>query len=449
MPLIVDKLTTPPHSSVTVTSSPTSVQTYGLSLTRNFSWNLVGNVVYAGCQWGILVVLAKLTSPEMVGLFALGLAITAPIIMLSQLQLRGVQATDANDEYAFGHYLALRLLTTALALFIIIGVIWAGSYPSNTALVIFVVGLSKAFESISDVYYGLMQRYERMDRIAKSRLIKGPLSLAALWLLVYVTGDVLWGVIGLAAVWFFLLLAYDLKNAALTHSESSTIQGRPFVRKDEMRPDFEPRQLAHLAWLALPLGLVMALISLNTNIPRYFIEHNMGTAELGIFAALAYLVVAGNTLVSAMGQSVTPRLAKYYVAEDIDGYKHLLAIVVGIGILLGIAGVLASIFAGNRILTLLYKHEYAAYNNILIWLMIVAGVSYITSFLGYGMTAARCFMVQLPLFIAVVATTFGVSLWLIPQYALTGAALAMGVGVLVQLIGSCFVIARVLQKKKR
>ena len=31
-----------------------------LTLRMNFLWTLAGNVVYAACQWGILVVLAKL-----------------------------------------------------------------------------------------------------------------------------------------------------------------------------------------------------------------------------------------------------------------------------------------------------------------------------------------------------------------------------------------------------
>jgi O-antigen/teichoic acid export membrane protein len=117
------------------------------------------------------------------------------------------------------------------------------------------------------------------------------------------------------------------------------------------------------------------------------------------------------------------------------------------GILLSIAGVLVSVFAGYQLLGLLYRHEYAVYNNVLIWLMIVAGMCYITSFLGYGMTAARYFRVQLPLFMVVVAVTFGASLWLIPRFALTGAALAMGVGALAQLVGSCFVFVHILQKK--
>jgi hypothetical protein len=52
-----------------------------LSLTRNFSWTLVGTGLYAVCQWGMLVVLAKLCSTTMVGQFALAMAITAPMVV--------------------------------------------------------------------------------------------------------------------------------------------------------------------------------------------------------------------------------------------------------------------------------------------------------------------------------------------------------------------------------
>ena len=51
-------------------------QTKPLTLRRNFSWTFAGNAVYAACQWGMLVVLAKLGSPEMIGQFTLGLAVS-------------------------------------------------------------------------------------------------------------------------------------------------------------------------------------------------------------------------------------------------------------------------------------------------------------------------------------------------------------------------------------
>ena len=73
--------------------------TPGLSLRSNFAWILTGNVVYAACQWGAIVALAKLGSSFMIGQFSLGLAIATPVLMFTNLHLRAVQATDARRLY--------------------------------------------------------------------------------------------------------------------------------------------------------------------------------------------------------------------------------------------------------------------------------------------------------------------------------------------------------------
>ena len=66
------------------------------SLRSNVVWTLIGSLTYALCQWVMLSVLAKWGSPALVGEFALGLAVTAPVFMLTNLQLRAIQATDAR-----------------------------------------------------------------------------------------------------------------------------------------------------------------------------------------------------------------------------------------------------------------------------------------------------------------------------------------------------------------
>src|SRR5260370_16926899 len=58
------------------------------SLSVTFTWALAGNAVYSGGQWAMLALLAKLTRPEIVGQYALGLAIALPVIMLTTSQLR-------------------------------------------------------------------------------------------------------------------------------------------------------------------------------------------------------------------------------------------------------------------------------------------------------------------------------------------------------------------------
>src|SRR5258707_8606837 len=82
------------------------------SLSANFTWTFLGNTVHSVGQWAMLVLLAKLTQPELVGQYALGLAIVLPVLMSTNLQLRNVVATDLQEQIQFGYYLGFRLLST-------------------------------------------------------------------------------------------------------------------------------------------------------------------------------------------------------------------------------------------------------------------------------------------------------------------------------------------------
>ena len=429
-----------------------------LTLRRNFSWTFTGHLVYAASQWGMLVLLAKLGSPEMVGQFTLGLAVTAPVIMFTNLQLRQIQATDAKGEYVFSDYLGLRLIATALGFLIIAGITLKAGYRWETSLVILAIALAKAFEAISDVFYGLIQQHERMDRIAIALMIKGPLSLLLLGIGVSLTGSVVGGSIGLAVAWGLVLFGWDLRNGKLILNNSS--QGReredllvadaePANSQNPLYPRWEGKTLGKLVLLALPLGLVMMLISLNTNIPRYFLERYLGERELGIFSAISYLMVAGNMIVSALAQSASPRLAKYYAAGNSTAFRTLLLKLVGVGLMLGAGGVFVAVVAGRPILTLLYKPEYADRSDLFAWLMVAAGIGYVSSFLGYGITAARYFQVQIPLFALVTGASGLACLWLIPTMGVQGAVIALIVGAIVQAVFSFAVIAYALYRLDR
>ena len=425
-----------------------------LTLRRNFSWTFIGNIVYAACQWGIVVVLAKLGKPEMVGQFTLGLAVTAPIIMFTNLQLRVVQATDAKQQYAFEDYLGLRLIATGLALAIIVGIVFLIGYRWEISIVVFVVALAKSFEAISDVFYGLVQQHERMDRIAISMIIKGSLSLVLLAFGIYLTGNLVWGVMGLAIAWAIVLLSFDMRSGTLmvqttsNSSQQDKVIGN-FTREVRLKPRWDWVKQRKLILLSLPLGFVMMLISLNINIPRYFIERYLGERELGFFAAIGYLMVAGTMVVNALGESANPRLAKYYATGDSLAFRTLLLKLVGIGILIGGIGVLVSVMAGRQILTLLYSPEYAEYTGILIRLMLATAVNYVASLLGYGMTAARYFRIQMPIFALVTVISAVACFWLIPHNGLQGAAIALLIAAVVQVILSLAVNFLAISKLDR
>ena len=399
------------------------------SLRRNFSWTLAGNLTYAGCQWGMLVEIAKLGRPEMVGHFALALAIGAPIIMLTNLQLRSVQATDFAGQYRFASYFRLRLFLTTLALAAIAVTAFAGKYDRETTEVILLVGLAKAFEAMSDIYYGRLQQLEQMDRISISLGIKG------------------------------VLVAGRAGNRPAAHREPARrfrrtrprLAGRPAPLRLGAAPRLATlrsrRRLPGILWrlirFSAPLGISMMLISLNTNIPRYFVQHYLGAHDLGIFAALSYLVVAGSTVTNALGQAATPRLAAAFATDRAQFYVLLRKMLL-VGIALGAAGILGSLLFGRVALRLIYRPEYALHNDVFVLLMLAAAISYVFSFLGYAGTATRVFDRLLVPYSIVTAVAF-LSGFLVKPFGLNGAALSL----FVTYLASCAVPLWILRCAER
>jgi O-antigen/teichoic acid export membrane protein len=419
-----------------------------LPLSANFVWTAAGNAVYAACLWGHLSVLAKLGSAEMVGDYVLALALTAPVVQFTELQLREVQATDAQRRYSFGDYLGLRLIAASIAFAVIVVMALATGYQGDTLLVILAIGLSKAIESVSDAFHGLLQQQERMDRVAKSLMIKGPVSLAVLAAALRLTGSVFWGALGLALAWAVVLLGYDLPSGRLVLRQIRRAAGStlgPSGGQAVIRPRWEVRTLCSLAWLALPLGFARMLVSLNANIPRYSVENYLGRRELGIFAAMAYLKTVGDLVVTALGRSASPRLARYYTRGQGEAFGKLLLKLVGVGVALGGAGLVVALVAGRQILTLLYEAQFAAHADVLAWLMGAAAISYVASCLSYGMMAARYIKVQFPLLVATAGTTALACLWLVPTHGLRGAAMALVLSAGVRALGSTAVVMHSLR----
>jgi O-antigen/teichoic acid export membrane protein len=418
--------------------------TRGLSLRANFSWTFVGNTIYSACQWGALVALAKLSSPVIVGQYALGVAIATPVTSLTGLQMRPVIASDVKQTYKFGEYLGFRLASTTLAMLIILMIpLILHSGPMMTLLT-FVIGLALAIESISDIYYARLQYIDRMDRIAKSQIMRAPLSLMALCFGVYFTEKLTWAVAFAVVVRAAVLLGYDRR--VQTHSLEPLDAHSPKSRlafedlKQTLRPRWELHKMGRILWLALPLGIVAMLVSLNGTMPRYFIQWKLGARELGIYSALAFLMSAGNLLVSALAQAVFVPLARYYAEGRRRAFTFLLLKLLGIGTVLGAGGLFVAWIAGPKLLTILYRPEYAAESRLLVWFMVVAWIAYLGQFMGSAMTSARLFAQQIPLFaLGVLCITTG-SYWLVPRMGLQGAIVASIVGLTVQLLVSAAIL---------
>ena len=402
------------------------------SLRQDFAWILSGNVIYYACQWSYLIILAKFGSPAQVGEYALGVAVCTPVLIFANLQLRALFASDVKDRYSFEQYLGFRWVSLIAALLVIACLVVG--HPAHVAATILLVGVSQALEYYSDLYYGLMQKHDRMDRISRSLTIKGPASVAGLAVAMYLTRDLLWALGAVILVRVAVTLLYDSRLTFRARSgQFPTESNRPELRID---------MIWVLFTASLSLGIISSLLALNLNIPAYFIEADLSKSELGIFSAMASLQGAGNLVMSAMGQSAFLPLARAYADRNKERFSSILWHLWLISGLLGAAGVLGAAFVGQTVLAHIFRPEYARSVDVFVRLMLAGGLAYFAASQGYALTAIGVRNSQIPVLVAGIAATALGCYWLIPLYGAAGAADAMILAGVVRVAGFAIVLAR-------
>ena len=426
-------------------SLPVLQQSRRSSLFADFSWMFVGNAVYAAGQFATLILLAKLVRTEMVGQYALGLALVYPVMMFTNLQLKAVITSDISKRVEFGHYLGLRLLTTPFAFVAVYVITKLLRYDRDLTAVVLMVGVAYGIETISDVYYARLQLNDRMAEISKSLMAKALLSIIGLALALYISRNVLWGIAGIALARAAVLFAYDISP----RTQGLPVESGQPAKAKELTPRLNASVQRKLVWLSFPLGLVVLLGCLNSSIPNFFIKNALGEREVGIFAAIGFVISVGNMAVVSLGQSAFTRLAKAYASGDIAAFGWLLGKLLAFGATLAGCGMVISEFEGREILTILFRPEYAERADLLPWVMAAGGVLFMAQFLGFGLTAANFYNSQVVLNAAASLSLFIACFWLVPRQGLLGAILAMLSAAVVQLAGSILVLARGVRMRTR
>ncbi|MEO8725226.1 MAG: hypothetical protein ABI383_03805 [Acidobacteriaceae bacterium] len=401
------------------------------SLRANFRWTFAGQLLYSLCQWAMISILAKAGSSAVVGEFALGLAISAPVFMLTNLSLRAVQATDARSSFEFADYFSLRVLTSFIGLFAVALITLGLHADRSTKFVVLLVAVSKAVESLSNVIAGLLQKFERLDQVAISLIFRGGLSLAAFGGAFHHWRSLIAAVAALVIAWSLTFAIYDIARAL------AVLKGAGFFR-------FRRASLQKLLTLSAPLGVVMALSSLNINIPRYVLVKYLGEADLGVFASLSYLLIAVTLIVNALGQSASARLSRLFAAGDLEGFRGILKKLLLLAAFIPALGIPIALLFGRPLLSLLYRPEYGNHVGVLVIMVITAALTAIGSFMGYGMTAVHAFRAQVPVMAATLTSTIVLCFMLIPRMGLIGAALALLASEVVYAGGLAFGLYRAL-----
>jgi O-antigen/teichoic acid export membrane protein len=398
------------------------------SLAKNSVLTLQANMLLAASNWLLLVVFAKEFSAQSLGEFVLALAICSPAFLFASFKIRTLLIVDSSWEYSLEEYAASRFVANALvSVFILISLVFSLLAISPSTLIL--VLLYKWCDSWSEFCQSYMRRLHRFQLSSFSLTGRSVLTILVVLLLVALDQSF----ITLLCTWVAVALIFALIDSAIMWQ----LSGKNEVRSFSLPIVFSLHTLRrsftfYYAYLTVACALVIS--SLFVHLPNILIGYQMDVSSVGVFATISYFLVAGGILINSLSQAATPQLSRHLKHGDFSLFQRLVKLLCLLGLIIGITGIAISWFFGHFFLNAFYNSRIAEHYMVLNWVMCAACVRYIYIFLGTSLGAVKAFHIQTKIYAAGLFAMAVVGYLLIDLNGILGAAQAMLVATILELV---------------
>ncbi|RYG38394.1 hypothetical protein EON81_03715 [bacterium] len=403
---------------------------------------VLGTGVWSAANFFMNSAITKGGTQGEVAVYILAAAIATPICDFAFLSLRGLQNSDGKGEFSFGEYLSLRLLGILSSLLVL--ALWAGAQGGGFLPgMVLLFGLRVCVDAAIDMHHGLVQKLGRLDLASFSLGLRGVLGLVG-----FVVGLRLSGLTGafvgqlLASCLLLLFLDRPTAKRVAASKEADSL-GR--VLADGLKPAFHWHDLHRLFVLALPLAVTTVIISLNSQVGRYFANAYLTQIALNTFGMVATLVALERLFINALGVASSTGLGETFAARDLPGFRRKAnrLFIAAWGLTLG-TGFLAAV-VGRPLVSLIFRPEYARDPALIVIVMVAGGIACVASAQGYVLTALRVLRAQVPIYGVSLLILLATNWVLVPTLGGRGAAWAMLAGALTAVVGSHYYYVRALR----
>lgn len=340
-------------------------------------WSASAELTYALSQFVVLSAIAHFYGVTEVGIYGYAVAVATPLFLAARLGLKASLATDIKNEYLFGHYFALIIVSASIAFIITVSIGALSSKNYYVASIFSIVSATKFGESLSLVSYGCFQKYGRINLIAYSVILKSIASAVIFYSALFTFDSLVWPLLSYAIVWIFISLFSDFRLAAKISSEST-------IR-------FEARRLIPLVQVSLPLCWSNLMAGVTLSAPRLITGWILGVEALGLFSILAYFSRTGSLAITSICEAILSRLAKLYSGNKINEYYKLL---LSSGALLSAIWIISipfSILFGQHIIRLAFGEDFLSITPLLPIVMLSLFAVTIARILQTALVSQRMF----------------------------------------------------------
>jgi len=400
----------------------------------NFSWNAIGSAANTIPSLILLMIVTQILGKVAAAPFAIAFTTAQILLAVGLYGIRNYQVTDISDMYSTGVYISSRTITS-LGM-IVIGLLYClvSRYDITKTALFFVLIISKMSESISDVFYGIMQKKGKLYIAGISMSVRTVITVLLFYFSLSAFHNLLLSSALLAAAGYIPILLIDLPVSR---------------RMDSTKPLFDKQKIINLLRICFPIFAASIMPIIVINLPKYVIERTMADEFQTIYNII---VMPGTAIVlfsQIIVQSFLVKLAYYRSKALMSRFVGLIsAVILMVGLFTGLWMVLLN-FWGRDLLLLLYGLELGSYIPQLLIVLVGAMLCSIAIIFSVALTTLRVTKIQLYLFVINLVSALAISVYLIPRFGLSGAANSYLLIMLIQVLLYAVVFAREIYRLKK
>ncbi|MEB7690479.1 hypothetical protein NGB41_09085 [Staphylococcus equorum] len=371
---------------------------------NNFLTYLFGNLVFGFTQWFIIILILKLGTQTELGTYTYAIAIIAPLILLLSFGFNTLIVTTKSFDKS--SYIKARWMISILTICIyMLVVIFLTGLNKENYLLMFFIGLSKISENLFDIDYAYYIRDKKHKYVGYFKILISFIQIFLISVFYYIYQN--------------LTIAFIIYSLAMLLI--NIIKNKQFIFKKQK---FIIKSFK-LFRIGIPLSVTLFLSSLNTNIPKYFLEFHSNIIAVGVFSSFLTIYSAGNTFFFSLYNYLLPKVVK-----DKLNTKFLKKLFVKIIVawILSLTIIIAfGMKAIDSIIPVIFNKEFLSYKIEILIILLSSLFVYMSILLDLFINSHNKYKYNTYVQVLSVVIVFLGSIVLINKYEILGAAITFSI----------------------
>ena len=382
-------------------------------IAKNSGFLFLGDVIGKVLHLFLIIFIARYLGDVGYGKYAFAFAFTSLFIFFSDLGLSVLSIREiARDTSKADEYLTnvsfIKLILSLIMIALIVLVINLMSYPQDTTLAVYIVGLIVVFTSFTQFFRSLFRAFERMEYEAITRIIENALVVGVALSILSLGYGLIELVSAILIAQFFVFLF------------TLAVLVKKFVRP-KLTFDFSLSK--QLIKSAIPFALSSIFLTIYFQVDTVMLSVMKGDAVVGWYNAAYQLVLGIMFIPGAFVGSLYPIMSKYFNSSNDSlriayekSFKYLLILALPLGI--------GTTLLADKIILLLYGNVFI-HSIIALQILIWAGsLIFLTSLAGHALVSIDKQAIDAKNMGIGALLNIILNLLLIPTYSYIGAGIA-------------------------